>query len=72
MDKGMQSFLDVHTGTKGKCTTHDNTYLATVHLVEDVELLLDGHSRLDNNNLLGRNTSLDKLVANIFIKIEAG
>ena len=67
----MQPFLYVYTCTKREGTAKDNADLATVYLVEDFLLLLNGHARADNNYLVGWYSLRDELLANIIIQVEA-
>ena len=68
--KGMQTFLYVYTSTKGCSTTENNTHLTSVNLVEDFQLLLDGHAGLHYDNLAFGNTLLDEFLLDVLIQVE--
>ena len=68
--KGMQTFLYVYTSTKGRSATENNTHLASVHLVEDFQLLFYLHARLHYDNLACRHTLLDEFLLDILIQVE--
>ena len=70
MNKGVQTLLDIHTGTKGEGTTHDDTHFTTVHFVEDFKFLLDFHAWFHHDNLIFWNARFYKLLTNILIEIE--
>ena len=68
--EGVQTLLDIHASTKCEGTTHNHTDFATVHLVEDFLLLLDGHTRTDDYHLLGWHTLLDEFLSDVLVEVE--
>ena len=71
MDEGVQTLLYVYACAQCEGTTHDNAYLATVHLVEDFQLLLNTHAALHHHDLLGGYSLLYQFPADVLIQIEA-
>ena len=69
----MQTLLDIHSRTKGKCRAEYNTDFSLVYLVEDFQLLLVGQLRgaADDSNLLFRNTCLYQFLLDILVQIES-
>ena len=70
VDKGVQTLLYVHASAKGGCTAKYHTHLATVHLVEDFQLLFDGHAGLHHNHLIGRHTLFNEFLLDVLIQVE--
>ena len=71
MNEGVQTLLYVHTSAKRKGTAHNDTNLATVHLVEDFQFLLNAHAALHHNDLLGGNSLRNQFLADVLIEVEA-
>ena len=70
VNKGVQTLLYVHACTKGGCTAEYHTHLATVHLVEDFQLLLDGHTGFHHNNLTFGYALRYEFLLDVLIQVE--
>ena len=70
VDKGVQTLLYVHASAKGGCTAKYHTHLATVHLVEDFQLLLDGHTWLHHDNLTFGYALRYEFLLDVLIQVE--
>ena len=70
VDKRVQTLLYVHARAKCGGTAEHHTHLAMVHLVEDFQLLLDGHVGLHYYNLISRHTLGNEFLLDVLIQVE--
>ena len=68
--KRVQTLLYVHTCAKCGGTAKHHTHLATVHLVEDFQLLLDGHTGFHHNNLTFGYALRYEFLLDVLIQVE--